>query len=334
MMPRIAMPANVRVPEALGQPTEACPILFNCVLDEQPSGLLSMASSAQLAKTRLESDLIFNPCCYRPCDGQMPIPLVGSFAALSNTLWLLDPATDGLSPYWLGDEYLRVLGDLRPGDPLPAGTPSSVASVLRFADLLVPSDYRMRRRQEWAQTVAESSDFFRQRGYVSLSRLIHPFHVAALRRYYRELVAAGRFQPSDSQCPGRYSLHNEEVARFFHHQLTSAISDVTGEAVQPSYVFIASYREGAELESHTDREQCEFTVSLCLDFVPEPRGFTDWPLYVETSHGHVAIHQALGDGLLFQGRRLPHYRKPLPTDYSSTSILFHFVSCEFRGTLS
>jgi hypothetical protein len=177
-------------------------------------------------------------------------------------------------------------------------------------------------------------DFFRQRGYVTLSRLIHPFQIAALRRYYRELIAAGRLQSSDSQCPGRYSLYNEDVARFFHHQLTSAISDVAGESVRPSYVFIASYRGGAELSNHTDREQCEFTVSLCLDFTPEPRDAADWPLYVQTSRGNIAIHQALGDGLLFLGRRLPHYRHPLPTGYSSTSILFHFVRREFTGSLT
>jgi hypothetical protein len=328
MMPRINTPTDAGLPRALGPSQKGPPILFSCVLDEQPNDLLPIPSAAQLAESKPGSGLILNPCCHFSRDGQMPMPFVGKFAPLSNTLWLLDPATDGLSPFWLGTEYLRCLADLRPGDPSPQGVPSSVASVLRYADVLVPSDYRIRRRQEWAQTVAESSAFFRQRGYVSLARLVHPFHVAALRRYYRESIAAGQFQPSDSQCPDRYSQYNEEVARFFHHQLTSAISDITGEPVQPSYVFIASYRGGAELHRHTDREQCEFTVSMCLDFVPEPSGITGWPLYLETGVGHVAMHQALGDGLLFRGRQLPHYRLPLAPDHSSTSILFHFVPCD------
>jgi hypothetical protein len=127
--------------------------------------------------------------------------------------------------------------------------------------------------------------------------------------------------------------HNEPVARYFHHQMAKAVSAIVGEPVKPSYVYLASYLSGAELRKHTDREQCEFSVTLCLDFSPEPELATSWPLCLNTSEGRVTVYQALGDGLVYRGTKLPHYRTALGEGYSSTSIFFHYVPADFSGSL-
>ena len=105
--------------------------------------------------------------------------------------------------------------------------------------------------------------------------------------------------------------YNEPVARFFHHQIAATLSAVAGEPLKPSYVYLASYLSGAELKKHTDREQCEFSVTLCLDFSPEPALATPWPIRLDTPTGTVTVYQALGDGLAYRGTRLPHYRDRL-----------------------
>jgi hypothetical protein len=124
------------------------------------------------------------------------------------------------------------------------------------------------------------------------------------------------------------------VTRFFHLQLTEAVSQLVGEAVKPSYVYFASYQGGAELKRHTDREQCEFSLTFCLDYAPEPAGATPWPLHLDTPRSRVTVQQALGDALLYRGRELPHYRDRLPDGHTSTSIFFHYVCADFRGSLS
>ena len=106
-------------------------------------------------------------------------------------------------------------------------------------------------------------------------------------------------------------VHNESVARFFHHQLTNTVSAIAGEAIKPSYVYLASYLSGAELKKHTDREQCEFSITLCLDFSPEPQLATSWPIRLDTPEGTVTVYQALGDGLVYRGMKVPHYRNVL-----------------------
>jgi hypothetical protein len=103
--------------------------------------------------------------------------------------------------------------------------------------------------------------------------------------------------------------------------------------VKPSYVYLASYLEGAELKKHTDREQCEFSVTLCLDFSPEPDLATSWPICLDTPLGSITIYQALGDGLVYRGTKVPHYRSVLAPGYTSTSIFFHYVPKDFSGSL-
>src|SRR5208283_4297740 len=67
---------------------------------------------------------------------------------------------------------------------------------------------------------------FSEKGYVPLEDLIHPFHVAALRRYYRYQIRTGAIRLGDRQSPRRYVAYNEPVARFFHHQLAGVFSEV------------------------------------------------------------------------------------------------------------
>jgi hypothetical protein len=148
------------------------------------------------------------------------------------------------------------------------------------------------------------------------------------------MIRRGMIRLGDQQSSRRFVAHNESVARFFHHQIANTVSAIAGEAVKPSYVYLASYQSGAELKKHTDREQCEFSVTFCLDFSPEPRRETSWPIRLATSKAKVTVFQSLGDGLVYRGTRVPHYRDPLPANQTSTSIFFHYVPVNFAGPLA
>jgi hypothetical protein len=184
------------------------------------------------------------------------------------------------------------------------------------------------------EAIAKAAAQFGEKGYAPLRDLIHPFHIAALRRYYRHKIRTGAIPLGDRQSPRRYAIHNDPVARFFHHQISRTLSEVAGEPLQPSYVYTASYLSGSALKKHTDREQCEFSITLCLDFSPEPALATPWPIHLETLAGTVTVYQALGDGLAYRGTQLPHYRRTLGAGETSTSIFFHYVAADFVGSLN
>jgi hypothetical protein len=260
--------------------------------------------------------------------------LLESFNLQGTVVWVRDPATGALHPFWLGPRLEAAVSRLRPGEPVTASLPENVRALLAAACILTPADHAERRIAEWNAVVSQGAEQFRAKGYVPIANLIHPFHIAALRRYYRRAIRRGDIRLGDEQSSRRYVAHNEGVARFFHYQIAGAVSAIAGEAIKPSYVYLASYLSGAELKKHTDREQCEVSVTLCLDFSPEPEIATPWPIRLDTSEGKVTVYQALGDGLVYRGTKVPHYRRALADGKTSTSIFFHYVPADFAGPLN
>ena len=313
---------------------------FYCLLDELPLHLIPRHALAALRLREGEHRPLFlNPDCTVCCDGELPdelaseAELLAGFALRGPIAWVRDSVSGTLLPFWLAPPLEATLRCLRANEPAPATLPSEARSRLAAAGILVPADHEARRQQEWEDAVRAAAPRFREKGYAPLANLIHPFHIAALRRYYRHLIRTGRIRLGDGQSPRRYVAYNEPVARFFHRQIAAKLSAVAGEPLKPSYVYMASYLSGAELKKHTDRAQCEFSVTLCLDFSPEPALETPWPIRLDTPGGTVTVHQALGDGLAYRGTRVPHYRSVLGEGQTSTSIFFHYVPADFAGSL-
>jgi hypothetical protein len=138
----------------------------------------------------------------------------------------------------------------------------------------------------------------------------------------------------DGQVGRRYAAGNEAVARYVQEQLVQATGDIAGATIKPSYAYFVAYQSGATLERHSDRAQCEYSITLLIDSTPEPAEQSPWPIKLVTSRGTVAVWQYLGEALLYRGRRLPHYRDRLPAGCTSTSLLLHYVDKGFSGPLS
>ena len=61
-----------------------------------------------------------------------------------------------------------------------------------MANVLVPRGYDEERRIAWERICRDARAQFTTQGYAIVRELIPPVHLAALRRYYRALVAGGR----------------------------------------------------------------------------------------------------------------------------------------------
>jgi len=314
------------------------PDRFYCLLDELPVHLVPRPALT-LKSQNAGRALFLNPEC-RLCAGEevpeelAPHKELPSVFALQGTVaWLRSANTSFLVPFWLGPKLESVVRQLRIDEPISESVPAWARSILESAGILVSADSIAQRRAETEQALEKAAELFRQKGYAPLRGLIHPFHIAALRRYYRYRIRTGAIPLGDGQSSRRYAAYNDPVARFFHQQIAIPLSAVAGEPIRPSYVYLASYLSGAELKKHIDREQCEFSITLCLDFSPEPDLASPWPIRLDTPTATVIVYQALGDGLAYRGTRLPHYRSPLGNGQTSTSIFFHYVAADFTGSL-
>lgn len=311
-------------------PPEFPPDLFFCRLEEQPDHLVPQYFLE--SKYGENTEIVVHPGLVLTRESELPealgkdSSLVQGLALKGTIAWVPHAMTGSLQPFWLSVQLADAIERMRNGSH-PLDSPCPSVAALTLAGVLIPLSEAKER------STADGAAQFRERGYVPVSGLIHPFHVAALRRYFRHKIRSGGMNLGDGQSSRRYVAHNDPVARFFHHQLAPAVALFAGEAIKPSYVYAASYQGGAQLEKHTDREQCEFSVTFCLDYSPEPLLATGWPLVLHTDQGTVTVYQALGDALLYRGRALPHSRRTLKQGHTSTSIFFHYVRRNFEGSL-
>lgn len=310
--------------------------MYHCLLDEQPYYLVpehSFQAPEILGTPRV------NPDCWFSWHGQLspdmaaPSSFPETFDAAEPIVWARDPATLCLWPFWVGDEYFAYLRDMTPGCDYTLHLPPHVRWVLTEANILIDPDQQDRRRRDWQEQVLQYAGAF-EYGYVQVSGLIHPFHLGALRRYYRYRTRNGFFIMGDEQVRRRFAAHNEAVARFVHRQLTRAISDVAGTVLKPSYAYFVSYLAGAELQEHVDRPQCDYSMTACIDASPEPRPTSPWPIKVGSGEKSVSVYQRLGDALIYRGCQVPHRRDRLPSGYTSASLLLHYVHESFGGSLA
>ncbi len=316
------------------------PDRFYCLLDELPVHLIPQTMrGAGCNIDELQRELYLNPRCWIGPAEQLPeefadqADLLSALAIQGTMAWVRDGETAALLPFWLGPRLEELIRSLNPNNPVPQSWSADARRVLAGAGILVPEEC-LRSNARPTDSYERTGVLFKERYYAPIGGLIHPFHLAALRRYYRHLIRSGVVPLGDRQTSRRYAAYNEPVARFFHHLIAAKIGAIAGISLKPSYVYFASYLGGAELEKHIDREQCEYSVTFCLDFSPEPSLATPWPVQLDTPRGRVTVYQALGDGLVYRGTKLPHYRRRLDEAQTSTSIFFHYVASDFEGSVS
>lgn len=122
---------------------------------------------------------------------------------------------------------------------------------------------------------------------------------------------------------GRYSHPKYKDA---HWHIKNVVENVIGEKIYPTYYYERFYFKGAELKRHFDRPSCEisvsYNVSSNLDY--------DWPLYFQGKNSDeppVAITCLPGDGVIYRGEDLWHWREPMKGNHKSYfhQVFFHFV---------
>lgn len=250
-------------------------------------------------------------------------------------VWVSDPVTGFAAPYWAPRGWAAALSQLRPGES-GQSLPAQLVPALHAVGALIDPTASGSSDHARAHPLDEAAAHFRVSSYAAVSCLVPPAHLVALGSYQRALIGSGQVPLGDAQCKRRYGMHNEPIARFFLHQVRAAVARIVGRPVRPAYTYSVSYEAGAVLAPHTDREQCEYTVSLLVnataDATPDAES-EPWPLWLEVGGEPVAVRQRPGDALLFAGRRLRHWRDRLPDGRTSTSLLLHYVDEAFTGSL-
>jgi len=264
-----------------------------------------------------------------PDDVGVPLPSVG-WRRGAPMAWVPYALPGGWMPYWLSEAEYAVAAALCRRAASPADIDAATARAFAAAGLLVRSgeEAELAPPPSWSQRRERLVRELEERRFVVLRRALPAPLVSALARYAADTIREGFVDEGDGDVRRRFVRHNEPVFRFFHHNLAATVSSLAAEAYRPSFCYLSSYRRGAVLAPHTDRAQCELTISCLID---QPAGLR-WPLRMERGGEGEELILEPGDMVVYRGCELIHSRPALDAEFS-TSLLFHYVDESFSGSL-
>lgn len=272
-------------------------------------------------------------------DQEVTVQIPGGHDFLRWGSWVKIQETSASIPciYWISPGERELLSSFVAGAAPPTLADEENRRRLCAAEILVTPESVKRWQKARNEKLFAAWQQFGRSLYTVWRGLIHPLQVAAICEYYRQLIGEGYVSLGDAQVARRYAIQNEPVSCYLHRQLTGLVQQVAGERVKPTYAYFSSYQPGAILRPHLDRRQCEYSVSLLVDYMPEPQDVSPWPLFLKElgrDGRTVPINLGLGDAVLYKGRELMHYRDALPLGHCSSSIFFHYVRQDFSGSLN
>ena len=106
----------------------------------------------------------------------------------------------------------------------------------------------------------------------------------------------------------------EYLTSIIHREyLTSIIEKEIDLKLIPTYCYVRKYFQGSILNSHTDRDACEISLSYCISG-PE------W----EMNMGKDTIITKIGNGVIYKGCEIPHGRSE-PSSGEIIQVFNHWV---------
>lgn len=144
-----------------------------------------------------------------------------------------------------------------------------------------------------------------------------------------------------TQVAGSFALRDFPLFDELLEKCLPVIESHVNKKLFPTYAFARFYEKGQVLEPHDDREACEYSATITLDFY----GHNPDPIFVAeidkngieeiilTNGKKVKIKNKksinidVGDGLIYKGREIPHWRNPIENEYQS-QIFLHYVDAE------
>ena len=131
-------------------------------------------------------------------------------------------------------------------------------------------------------------------------------------------------QKGDSDAPMSSALHSKKSEIYSHiiHHLHAIMESETRLKLKPIYSYNRIYYGGSELQKHIDRDSCEISASIGLNFSYENPNYK-WPLCM----GDMPIIIKPGDGVIYKGAKIEHWR-PVFTQPSNSwhhQLFVHYV---------
>jgi hypothetical protein len=129
--------------------------------------------------------------------------------------------------------------------------------------------------------------------------------------YERILGAFG-----DNQIPNTYNHYGDLAMDTLLQVLRPVLEKKLKMKLIPTYSYQRIYKHGDVLKRHIDRKSCEISVTLNL-------GGDPWPIFVNKNRKTIKIDLNAGDGLIYLGCEVEHWREKFEGQYIVQTFLHY-----------
>ena len=170
-------------------------------------------------------------------------------------------------------------------------------------------------------TAKTNNETFEKQGYLVVRNLINPSQlyceVPDIRgqiNYYGKLEKFSH-NPVENQVEGSLARYYYPPYKQSYYEVKRKLEDLIKKPLLTTYYYDRYYFSGQELTKHADRDACEISVSIHISSnLKEQWGFK----LIDVEGNEKEIFLNAGDGLLYKGCELCHWRDPMPKEYSRT----------------
>lgn len=128
----------------------------------------------------------------------------------------------------------------------------------------------------------------------------------------------------DVQCPDSKSFYGDAFTETILLSSLKKLSELTEISLLPTYSYTRIYGKWDELKIHRDREECQYSATLCLG---RPSKEEISPIYFSKYEDGSSATELLldeGDLCIYMGNTMYHWRKPFTQAWYLQTFL-HYV---------
>lgn len=181
-----------------------------------------------------------------------------------------------------------------------------------------------------------------KKGFLAIKNLCNPkdlyFNPYDLPKKYGKMAYWGsreneyNYEEEEDQVDGSVARYWYPGYRELHSKIRMRIEKEIGKKLYNTYYYDRFYSEGQELSRHIDRNSCEISVSVHISSNLEK----PWPLWFKTPDKYadeekssvleygkeIPIVLNPGDGVIYKGCEIPHWRNIFPINKENKFISF------------
>ena len=161
-------------------------------------------------------------------------------------------------------------------------------------------------------------------GYKYIPKLFDEATMRIVSQYFENKLFREEIKPDPRAAQTRntvISYYADPLVEVLLKQAMDFISETIGHKLVPTYSFFRVYQPNEELSKHTDRPACEISVTVNVASLGEPNKIHMKAKGKESS----AFALKPGDGVVYKGCEIEHWREPLNEGQLIVQFMLHYV---------